>query len=120
MRRNLAINLAIPWWIPLILLLLLILTVAANAKQMQPDVKRVKQIQAALGEHGYQSGKTWVQTQEILRGIAQDHGWQTRRVPDARVLILLDLGNQHSDPAVALEGSNYLDYKKAPDPEEDK
>lgn len=101
-------------------IILAVITPVAYAKQTQPDVKRVKQIQAALVEHGYEAGKTWAGTQEILRGIARDHGWQTHHAPDARVLILLDLGNLHSDPAVALEGSNYLDYKKTVDPEEDK
>lgn len=126
MRHNLATNLAtrqekiVLKAIVLLLFFLFAVVAVVTAKQTQPDAKRVKQVQTALVEHGYEAGKTWSQTQEILRGIARDHGWQTRRAPDARVLILLDLGNLHSDPAVALEGSNYLDYKKTVDPEEDK
>lgn len=93
-----------------VLLLWLILGIGylTEAKQMQPDPNRVKQIQAALLAHGFESGKTWPQTQEILRGIARGHGWQTHRAPDARVLILLDLGNPHSDPEVTKEGRNPL------------
>lgn len=79
------------------------------AGQTQPDGKRIKQIQAALVEHGYKPGKNWQETQEILRGVARDHQWQTHRAPDARVLILLGLGNPHSDPDVTLDGRNHLD-----------
>lgn len=111
----------IPPVVIFLLFVLLLWTIAANAKQMQPDPKRVKEIQAALVEHGYEAGKTWPQTQEILRGIAKGCGWQTHRAPDARVLILLDLGNKHSNPDVAACGeTNHLDYKKTADPEEGK
>ena len=81
----------------------------AFARQTQPDAKRVKEIQAALVEHSYEPGKNWHETQEILRGIARDHQWQTHRAPDARVLILLGLGNPHSNSDVTLEGRNHLD-----------
>jgi hypothetical protein len=104
--------------IMLIILALLIISATVNslitAKQMQPDSKRVKQIQAALVEHGYTPGKTWGDTQEILRCIAGDHGWQIIHAPDARVLILLGLGNKDSDPAVALAGRNHLDGPEKP------
>lgn len=80
-----------------------------EGKQTQPDPKRVKEIQAALIAYGYVPGKTWPETQNILREIAKDHHWQTHRVPDARVLILLGLGNKYSDPSVAAEGRNHLD-----------
>ena len=102
----------------LLIILALLIIRATVAKQTQPDKKRIAEIQAALVAHGYQPGKTWQQTQEILRGIAQSHDWQVKRAPDARVLILLDLGNAHSDPDVIKEGANHLDYKKAEDPEE--
>src|ERR1700674_1535241 len=88
---------------------IIINTAMLDARQTQPDPKRVRQIQAALIEHGYSSGKTWPQTHEILRDIARDHHWQTRNAPDARVLILLGLGNVHSDPQVTEEGHGHLD-----------
>jgi hypothetical protein len=101
---------AMPWWVPLILLLLLLWTIAANAKQTQPDPNRVKQIQTALLAHGFESGKTWPQTQEILRGIAKAHGWQVHRAPDARVLgCVLELGNKYFDPQICDEGPNRLE-----------
>ena len=99
-------------YVKLALLLIIIwglFSVIASGGQTHPDAKRVKQIQAALVEHGYEAGKTWPQTQEILRGIARAHGWQTHRAPDARVLILLDLGNKYSDPEIILEERNHLD-----------
>jgi hypothetical protein len=92
-------------------------TATVYAKQMQPDPKRVHQIQARLVEHGYPATTTWAQAQEVLRDIARQHGWQTHHAPDARVLILLGLGNKYSDPDVALAGTNHLDYKKTQDPE---
>ena len=83
--------------------------VIANAKQTQPDQKRVREIQAALLAHGFEPGRSWHETQELLRGIARSHHWQTHRAPDARVLILLGLGNKYSDPDVLLEEHNRLD-----------
>lgn len=102
-------NLVRVWSVLLVLLILLICVGLAYADQTQPDPKRVKQIQAALVEHGYEPGKNWHETQEILRTIARNHQWQTHRAPDARVLILLGLGNPHSNPDVTLEGHNHLD-----------
>lgn len=92
-----------------VLFVLLIWTLAASAGQIQPDVKRVHEIQAALIAHGCEPGKSWESTQDILRGIARDHDWQTHHAPDARVLILLGLGNKFSNPAVTTEGRNHLD-----------
>lgn len=100
--------------------ILAVLCATLQARQTQPDAKRVKQIQAALEEHGYEAGKNWHETQEILRGIAKYNHWQIHRAPDARVLILLGLGNKYSDPTVALEGLNYLDHKKTEDSEAEK
>jgi len=68
-----------------------------NGQQIQPEAKRVKQIQTALVSHGYQPGKTWAETQTVLRNIAEEKGWQTHFAPDARVLIILGLGNKNSD-----------------------
>lgn len=77
--------------------------------QRVPDAKRQKEIRAALVEHGYKPGKTWSETQEILRGIARENHWQHTHAPDARVLILLGLGNPHSDPQVLDLHHNHLD-----------
>jgi hypothetical protein len=98
----------------LILLLAFLFASCASAKQTQPDPKRVHQIQVALDEHGYvlPSHATWSQTQAVLKKIAKDRGWQTHRVPDARVLIFLGLGNQYSNPAVVDDGPNHLDGSK--------
>jgi hypothetical protein len=95
----------------IILGIILLTAYCTNAKQIQPDIKRVKQIQTALEEHGYVVPEcaSWKQTQEILRSIARDHEWQTRRAPDARVLILIGLGNQYSDPWVTELGKGELD-----------
>lgn len=82
----------------------------ANGQQRQPDPKRVKQIQTALVDRGYKSGKTWAETQEILRSIAEERGWQTHYAPDARVLVILGLGNPNSNVTyVQNEGHNHLD-----------
>lgn len=77
--------------------------------QMQPDPQRVAEIQAALLAHGYASGRTWGETQEICRQIADGMKWQTDHAPDARVLILIGLGNRGSNPNVAHRQGNHLD-----------
>jgi len=83
------------------LLVVLFFSVSCFARQLEPDRKRVIEIQAALVSHGFTqrapSGKWDVETKETLRGIANSHGWQINRVPDARVLILLGLGNKYSN-----------------------
>ena len=93
------------------LFLLLEITFLSNAfaRQTQPDPKRQAQIRAALVEHGYQPGKTWPQTQDILRQIAREHHWQSKHAPDARVLILLGLGNKYSDPNILTWPQNLLE-----------
>jgi hypothetical protein len=78
-------------------------------RQTQPDTKRIREIQAALAAHGFEPGRSWLETQKLLRDIARNHHWQTHRAPDARVLILLGLGNKYSDPDVLLEEHNRLD-----------
>lgn len=97
---GLFVGLAI-WWI--------LAPVVCHAKQTQPDTKRVKEIQIALEEHGYVPGKTWHETQEMLRSVAKGHGWQTKYAPDARVLILLGLGNKYSNPWATELGHSHLD-----------
>src|SRR5271155_1090842 len=82
------------------LLILFLSATLTSANQLQPDAKRQKEIRTALVTHGYQAGRTWSETQEILKGIAKEHNWQRTHAPDARVLILLGLGGKHSDPAV--------------------
>jgi hypothetical protein len=90
------------------LTLVALLAQPISSQQLQPSSERVKQIQSALTAHGYQAGKSWHETQEICRQIANDHKWQTTHAPDARVLILIGLGNAHSDTDV-LTGSDHLD-----------
>jgi hypothetical protein len=92
-----------------LILALLIITATVYGKQTQPDAKRVREIQAALVSHGFEPGRSWSETQELLRDIARSHHWQTHRAPDARVLIILGLGNKYSDPDVLLEEHNRLD-----------
>lgn len=75
--------------------------------QMQPDPQRIAEIQAALTAHGYAPGKTWPETKEVCRKIADEHGWQNMFAPDTRVLILLGLTN--NDPDVANMPGNQLD-----------
>jgi hypothetical protein len=97
----------------IIMLLALVLLTPATAKagpgQRAPDLKRQKIIRAALQAHGYPPGASWHQTQDIMRQIASERHWQTHYAPDARVLILLGLGNPNSDPQVILEPHNQLD-----------
>jgi len=84
-----------------------------TASQTHPDKKRIVEIQQALIDKGYMFGLptgVWDnKTIETLKNIANDHGWQTSHVPDARVLILLDLGNKYSDPEVLKAPKNRLD-----------
>jgi len=94
----------------LLLVLLLAFSTCAKSKQLVPDAKRQREIRAALVEHGYKSGKTWSETQEILRDIAREHHWQHVHAPDARVLILLGLGNEHSNPWILEAPDNRLDH----------
>jgi hypothetical protein len=91
------------------LLVLFTSAVHAGPGQLQPDIKRQREIRLSLASHGYQPGTTWAETQSILRQIARDHHWQTKHAPDARVLILLQLGNKMSDPDVLTWPKNHLD-----------
>jgi len=80
----------------------------AFAKQAAPDAKRQREIRAALIVHGYEPGKTWPEVVTVLKQIARQHHWQSKHAPDARVLILLNLGNRYSDSNV-LDGYTRLD-----------
>lgn len=100
-----------------LLLALAMLPAAASGKhkhgQQQPDTPRVRQIQQALLGKGYisfQPNGAWDEaTLAPLRKIADDRGWQTTNVPDARVLILLGLGGPNADMSVTLLRGNSLD-----------
>jgi hypothetical protein len=101
-----------------LILVLAMLPSAASGKkhkhgQQQPDPPRVLQIQQALLDKGYigfQPNGVWDEaTLAPLRKIADDRGWQTTNVPDARVLILLGLGGPNADLAVTLLRGNSLD-----------
>jgi hypothetical protein len=72
----------------------------ANSKQLVPDPKRQAEIRKALVEHGYPPGRSWHETQEILREIARVHHWPHNHAPDVKTLIYLGLGNRYSDPSV--------------------
>ena len=91
----------------------------SNKGQKQPDQKRVLEIQEALIAHSYMpgpaSGKWDDRTQSVLRTIADSHEWQTKFVPDARVLVLLGLSG--GSPEVVQKG-NRLDRLMRREPEE--
>src|SRR5258708_418628 len=97
-------------------LVLLFVGNCVDARQTHPDKKRTVEIQQALIAKGYMFGSptgAWDnKTIEILQQIAEDHKWQVNHVPDARVLILLGLGNRHSDPRVATWPGNHLDCRQ--------
>src|SRR5271155_1136914 len=86
---------------------------SASPGQKQPDKKRTVEIQQALIANGYMSGSPtgkWdTATIDALRSIADSHKWQVNHVPDARVLILLGLGNKMSDSSVTTLPGNHLD-----------
>jgi hypothetical protein len=89
--------------------------------QKQPDRKRVLQIQKAMIADGYligaPTGRWDKATIDMLAAIAQDHGWQTRHVPDARVLNLLGLGSTTAgvfEPTPNLPGYRNLIEEEKP------
>ena len=102
---RIAAFLAVVLW----LVLMVSYVTSAGPRQMMPDAKRQKQIRIALDEHGYPTGKIWPETIVILKQIARDHCWQHSHAPDARVLILLGLGNKYSDPDVLEEPPSILE-----------
>ena len=64
--------------------------------QQKIDSERARTIQAALIREHYLTGApagTWNQASEdAMRRYQNDHGWQTKEVPDSRALISLGLG----------------------------
>lgn len=64
--------------------------------QQRPDAERTRAIQEALVRQNYLHGTpsgVWDQvTRAALARYQQDHGWQTKMVPDSRALIALGLG----------------------------
>ena len=64
--------------------------------QQKIDSDRAREIQEALIREHYLSGDptgNWNQTSEdAMRRYQEDHGWQTKEVPDSRALIKLGLG----------------------------
>lgn len=79
----------------------------AGPRQVVPDKKRTVEIQEALIAKGYltgsPTGKWDSKTIRTLKQIAETHKWQVTYVPDARVLILLDLSS--GDPTVIVPGA---------------
>jgi len=67
--------------------------------QQKPDVQRTREIQEALIRGNYLQGEpsgAWDQmTRDAMARFQEDHGWQTKMVPDARALIALGLGPSH-------------------------
>jgi endonuclease III len=91
-------------------------------KQTQPDKHRILEIQDALVSnnfmYGTPSGKWDQKTKDALAAIAQKHGWQTRHVPDARVLILMGLGPATAGISAPVYPANYankLEIEKEPE-----
>jgi hypothetical protein len=79
---------------------------------------RALEIQKALVSHGYSVEVTGAwdrQTKVALYRIADDMEWQVNHVPDARVLILLGLGNPMSNPEVATQKGNQNDRDQRAD-----
>ena len=70
--------------------------VSSRHGQQKIDSDRTRQIQEALiREHyltGDASGKWDASTEEALRKMQADNGWQNKTVPDSRALIKLGLG----------------------------
>ena len=64
--------------------------------QQRPDSERTREIQEALARQNYLHGTptgVWDQnTRTAMAHFQEDHGWQTKMVPDARALIALGLG----------------------------
>ncbi|HET7750938.1 MAG TPA: peptidoglycan-binding domain-containing protein [Terriglobales bacterium] len=64
--------------------------------QKRPDAERTREIQEALARQNYLHGTpsgVWDQnTRAAMARFQEDHGWQTKMVPDARALIALGLG----------------------------
>lgn len=72
-------------------------------------MERTREIQEALAREHYYSGASdgiWnTETRTAMERYQRDHGWQSKRVPDARALIKLGLGPSHV-PSPAAELAN--------------
>ena len=82
-----------------ILLLLASSFSVAISKPAHPDTKRTRQIQAALVRTGYLhrvTGQWDLATEDALRRLQHDNGWQGKVIPDARAIIFLNLGPDYS------------------------
>ena len=64
--------------------------------QQRPDAERTRAIQEALVRQNYlhatPSGVWDQRTRDAMARFQEDHGWQTKMVPDSRALIALGLG----------------------------
>ena len=69
--------------------------------QQAIDPNRAREIQAALVRAHYLDGTptgTWdARSKAAMEKFQADNGWQTKKIPDARALIKLGLGPDHSD-----------------------
>jgi hypothetical protein len=69
--------------------------------QQAIDPNRAREIQAALVQAHYLDGTptgTWdARSKAAMEKFQSDNGWQTKKIPDARALIKLGLGPDHSD-----------------------
>jgi Putative peptidoglycan binding domain len=69
--------------------------------QQAIDTNRAREIQAALVRAHYLDGAptgTWdARSKAAMEKFQGDNGWQTKKIPDARALIKLGLGPDHSD-----------------------
>jgi hypothetical protein len=69
--------------------------------QQAIDPNRAREIQAALIRAHYLDGEptgTWDErSKAAMEKFQGDNGWQTKKIPDARALIKLGLGPDHSD-----------------------
>ena len=72
-----------------------------NKGQHKPDAERTREIQSALIRQNYLQGApsgTWDQrTRDAMTRYQEDHGWQTKMVPDSRALIELGLGPRNDN-----------------------
>ena len=69
--------------------------------QQKIDSDRAREIQTALIREKYLEGEpsgVWDQkTKDAMTHFQDDHGWQTKSLPDARALIQLGLGPKHEN-----------------------
>ncbi|HEV2112675.1 MAG TPA: peptidoglycan-binding domain-containing protein [Terriglobales bacterium] len=69
--------------------------------QQKIDSDRAREIQAALIREKYLDGEPsgiWDQrTKDAMSRYQEDHGWQSKSLPDSRALIQLGLGPKHEN-----------------------